>query len=148
MSRIEINFPPSYIFQIEVPLRKIDTDYGLHIGFDKYFSLVGEGYYQFMHKFNIAPNDIFASGITLVFGDAHIQYISELYFNDVVNIESTVGDFSSKTFYYYTQIWKKQKSQLAAKSRFTVLCMDQKTHKATTIPDRLLSVFREGGINV
>ncbi|MEM7181695.1 MAG: thioesterase family protein [Spirochaetota bacterium] len=142
MSRLEIDFPEKFDFSIEIPMRKIDTDYGLHVGFDKYFSLIGEGYYRYMDHHGISPDNIWGTDVALVFGDASIIYGREIRHDDLIRIESGSYNFKDKTFDYITKLSKKNGEILVSKSKFTVLCMDHNLRKAISIPERVLQTLK------
>ena len=90
MPRIKVDLPEKFIFSTEIPLRICDINYGGHLGNDTILSIFQETRIRFLNQFGYSEVNI--EGCSIIMVDTAIQYKSQGFYGDVLNVELTVND--------------------------------------------------------
>lgn len=142
MERVKLNLPEKFNFKTEMLIRITDINYGGHVGNDSFLSLIQEARVQFFKQFNYTETNIEGLGVIMI--DAAIEYKSELFYGDLVEISVTVGRISKVGFDLFYLIEKKinNVSTIVAKAKTGILCFDYKVRKVAPVPQVVIEKFK------
>lgn len=139
MPRIKIELPDHFSFSTIIPIRITDLNYGGHVGNDTILSLVHEARVQFLRNFQYTELDI--EGVSLIMGDAALEFKAESFYGDSVQIFVTAGDFSRVGFDLYYKLVRTSDQTLIATAKTGMICFDYTTRKVVSLPERLKTRF-------
>ncbi len=142
MERVKLNLPEKFSFKTEMLIRITDINYGGHVGNDSFLSLIQEARVQFFKQFNYTETNIEGLGVIII--DAAIEYKSELFYGDLVEISVTVGSISKVGFDLFYLIEKKinNVNTIVAKAKTGILCFDYKVRKVAPMPQVVIEKFK------
>jgi acyl-CoA thioester hydrolase len=137
MARIKIEFPEKIIASISVPVRITDINYGNHVGNDAFVSIIHEARLQWLKQNNMT--ELNAGDAGLIMGDLAIEFKSESFYGDVIEIKIAAGDISKVSFELYYQLSTKRNDQtiLLANAKTGMVCYDYATKKIVGVPEKL-----------
>jgi len=102
MARVKINLPHTFLFRTTIPVRITDLNYGNHLANDKVLSIVHEARVQFLNHFGW--NEMNLDGVGIIMADVAIEYKNQAYYNNQLEIEIGVDDFSRVSFDIFYKI--------------------------------------------
>lgn len=137
MARIKIELPEQFHFSTQIPVSIHDINYAGHLGNDALLSLLHEARLQYLRSFGCSEMD--ACGVGLIIVDVAIVYKSEGFHGDLLRVEVTAGDFSSRGFDLFYRISCERKGQKirVAKAKTGMLCFDYNQRKTVSMPSLL-----------
>jgi acyl-CoA thioesterase FadM len=74
--------------------------------------------------------------------DVAIQYKSEAFHGDVLQIEMTAYDFGVTSFDLFYYVTRKSDQKLIALAKTNMVCFDYKEKKMKDVPQAFLSLFQ------
>ena len=107
--------------------------------FANYLTYFDEAFTGYLHAIGCAPRTLVASGVDVVYRDAHCEYLGRSMFEDVLRIGvrmQRVGNTSFTTSYI---IEKNEPPEVVARGTLTNVCVDTETMQKTAVP----TVLRE-----
>lgn len=143
MERIKINLPEHFSFKTTIPIRITDLNYGGHVGNDSFLAIIQEARLQFYKKYNYSETNIEGLGTIMI--DAAIEYKSEIFYGDTVEVSVAVSNIVKLGFDLFYLIEKNDgtKLQIAAKAKTGILCFDYTTRKVAALPTVAQQKFAE-----
>jgi YbgC/YbaW family acyl-CoA thioester hydrolase len=132
MSRIKIELPEKFIFKTEIPVRITDINYGGHLGNDSLLSIIHEARLRFLKNLDYSEKDVEGTGIIMI--DAAIQYKSEGFYGDELNIEIGVSDFSKIGCDIIYRITNSTSQKEIAIAKTGIVFFDYKNKKVVQVP--------------
>lgn len=141
MARIKITLPEKFIFQTIIPVRITDLNYGGHVGNDSILSIVHESRMQFLHHFGYTELNI--ETLSLIMSDVGIEFKSELFYGDQLNVQVTVTDLNRVGFDMYYKLEKKIGDQfsLVAAVKTGMLFFNYQERKVVSVPAAFRNKF-------
>ena len=140
MARIKLEVPKQFHFKTEIDIRISDINYGNHMGNDSLLSIMHEARIRFFKNYNANELDVF--GVSMIMSDAAIQYKSEAFYEDVLQIEMTAYDFGVTSFDLFYYVTRKSDQKLIALAKTNMVCFDYKEKKMKDVPQAFLSLFQ------
>ena len=143
MARIKISVPHTFTFHTLLPIRITDLNYGGHLGNDTVLSLLHEARFQFLNQLGYTELDL--SGVSLIMGDAAIEYKSEVFYGDVIKAYVTANDFTKISFDICYKLVQEKTGKLVAVAKTGMVCYDYRLKKVAALPAEAKIKLEEGG---
>lgn len=138
MARVKINLPNTFLFKTTIPVRITDLNYGNHLANDKVLSIVHEARVQFLNHFDW--NEMNLDGVGIIMADVAIEYKNQAYYNDQLEIEIGVGEFSRASFDIFYRITCNDK--LIAKVKTGIVTFNYQENKVVEVPENVKNIFK------
>ena len=139
MARIKLDVPKQFPFQTEIDIRIADINYGNHMGNDALLSILHEARIRFLQHYKCKELDMF--GVSLIMSDVAIQYKSEAYHGDVLQIEMTAYDFAVTSFDLFYYITRTSDRKVIALAKTNMVCYNYTEKKMKEVPNEFLQLF-------
>ena len=141
MARIKIDIPDKVIGTFIIPVRIADINYGNHVGNDAFVSIIHEARMQWLKQYNYT--ELKVEGIGLIMSDLAIEFKSESFYGDMVEVRLGAGDISRVGFDLYYQLFVKRNNEniLLANAKTGMVCFDYEKRKVSAIPEKLLAIL-------
>lgn len=135
MSRMKIEMPAVFPFKTSIPVRITDLNYGGHVGNDQILSMIHEARVQYL--LHLGFEEMNLAGVGLIMRNVEIEFISELFYGDVIQASVAAGDFSRIGFELYYQFEKEKvnKKTLLVLARTGMICYDYAAKKIVRLPE-------------
>lgn len=135
MARVKVITPEKIIGSICLPVRITDINYGNHLGNDALISLLHEARVSWLRKGGFSEMNI-GNGGTII-NELLVNYINESFYGDILQIEISIGDYSSSSFevYYHIHTKREEKSIIIAKAKTGMVCFDYEKRKIAPLSD-------------
>ena len=130
MARIKIELPEHFSFSTKIPIRITDLNYGGHVGNDTILSLIHEARVQFLKSFGY--EELNTEGVSLIMGDAGIEFKAELFYGDVVTAFVTATNFSRVGFDLFYKLVRNE--TIVATAKTGMICYNYDTRKVVSVP--------------
>ena len=143
MARIKIDIPEKVMATYLVPVRIADINYGNHVGNDAFVSIIHEARMQWLKQYGYIELKI--EGIGLIMSDSAIEFKSESFYGDVVEVRLGAGEISRVGFELYYQLFAKRKDEniLLANAKTGMVCYDYDAKKVAAIPEKLKTILED-----
>jgi acyl-CoA thioester hydrolase len=143
MARIKIDIPEKTIGTFIIPVRIADINYGNHVGNDAFVSIIHEARMQWLKQYDYTELKI--EGIGLIMSDLVIEFKSESFYGDVVEVKLGAGEISRVGFELYYRLFAKRNdvNVLLANAKTGMVCYDYDAKKVAAIPEKF-KVILEG----
>lgn len=137
MTRIKIELPDHFSFVTEIPIRITDLNYGGHVGNDTILSIIHEARVRFLRYHHYSELEM--GGVSLIMGDAGIEFKSEIFYGDVIRAHVTAGSFTRVAFDLFYRLEKETagKTILVAVAKTGMVCYDYKQKKIVAVPEEV-----------
>jgi YbgC/YbaW family acyl-CoA thioester hydrolase len=142
MSRVQFEVPERKIYSTEITVRATDLNYGGHVGNDTILSFMQEARVQFYRTLGFKDEVSFEGSVGQIITDASIQYKSESFLGDTLNVSIAVGDFNKYGFNMFYVIENKSTAKSVAIGKTGIVCFDYSKRKIATIPEVLFSKLK------
>jgi len=139
MARIKLEIPKTFPFKTDIDIRIADINYGNHMGNDALLSIIHEARIRFLKNYGCMELDMF--GVSLIMSDVAIQYKSEAYHGDVLQIEVAAYDFSATSFDLFYYITRKADNKVIALAKTNMVCYNYQEKKMKDVPDEFINLF-------
>ena len=135
MQRIKIDLPPIFSFQVTIPVRITDINYGGHVGNDSILSIMHEARMQFLKHHGYSELDFGGTG--LIMNDVGIEFRNELFYGDSIIASVGAGEFSKVSFDLYYKFEKQtgDKLVLVAAAKTGMICYNYDQKKISVVPE-------------
>ncbi|MEO1049086.1 MAG: thioesterase family protein [Bacteroidota bacterium] len=137
MARIKIDLPESYLFTITIKVRITDINYGGHLGNDRILVYMQEARTALVHYLGFKDEVNIDGSIGLIMADAGIQYKSESFYGDQLQVNVAATNFSKYGFDLVYHLFNEQLKQEVALAKTGMVCFDYDQKKIASIPDKL-----------
>jgi YbgC/YbaW family acyl-CoA thioester hydrolase len=141
MARIKIDIPDKVIGTFVIPVRIADINYGNHVGNDAFVSIIHEARMQWLKQYDYSELKI--EGIGLIMSDLALEFKSESFYGDVVEVKLGAGEISRVGFELYYRLFAKRNDEtvLLANAKTGMVCYDYDTKKVAAIPEKLKTIL-------
>lgn len=137
MSRIQLSFPEKSIYETEIPIRVSDLNYGGHLGHDAVLTIMQEARVLFYRHLGFNDEVSFQDQVGQIIADVAIQYKSEGFLGDVLNIKIAIDDITRYGFDMLYLVTNKATGKEVARGKTGIVCFDYETRKIALIPEQL-----------
>ena len=143
MARIKIEISGKIIGTFIIPIRIADINYGNHVGNDAFVSIIHEARMQWLKQYDYTELKI--EGIGLIMSDLAIEFKSESFYGDVVEVKLGAGELTRVGFELYYQLFAKRNNEtiLLANAKTGMVCYDYAAKKVAAIPENLKFLLEE-----
>lgn len=132
MSRVKITMPEQFLFSLQRGVGISDLNYARHLDSVSMVRIVHEARLQFLADLGFTEANIF--GLGMVVTDLAVDYQSESFANDVLNVEVGVGRFNRYGCDIYYQITNTALERVVCSAKTGVVFFDFDKHKIALIP--------------
>ena len=141
MARIKIEIPGHFIASFQIPVRITDINYGNHVGNDAFVALLHEARMQWLHQSGYTELNV--EGIGLIMSDLAVEFKSESFYGDVVEIKIGIGEVTRVSFElcYQLTTMRNKEPQVLARAMTGMVCYDYTAKKVATIPGKLRTIL-------
>lgn len=141
MARIKLTMPPGIIAHISIPVRITDINYGNHLGNDALVSLIHESRMQWLIQNNYSELDI--GGTSLIMSDLAVEYVSESFYGDILEVTLAAGEVSRAGFelYYQFQVTRNDAPFIIARAKTGMVCYDYSAKKVALLPEKFRALL-------
>lgn len=139
MARIKIEMPDHFTFNIELPIRIGDINYGGHLSNDAVLSMVHEARIQFLKNYQYGELDV--EGLGIIMTDSAIVYKAEGFHGETVKIDVAIADFNKYGCDFYYLLSNKQTAVEIAHAKTGVVFFDYDERKVVSVPDNFKMKF-------
>lgn len=143
MARVKIKFPGhSPLFEVRIPVRINDINYGGHLGNDSLLSILHEARLQMLVANGLS--ELEAGGHGLIMAEVVIAYKGEAFHGDVLAVRiysENISRYSFDLLYEVTTVREGQRIQVA-EARTGMVCFDYRPRKVCEMSHRLKTVLR------
>lgn len=136
--RVKIEFPGKKpLFQVQIPVRIGDINYGNHVGNDSVLSIMHETRMQAFALMGYTELDIDGHG--LIMADVMIAYRGEAFYGDVLHIDLYATEVTARTFdlLYYIRCTRNGEQYEIAHAKTGMVCIDYTTRKVVPCSEKL-----------
>ena len=141
MARIKIDIPEKVIGTFIIPVRIADINYGNHVGNDAFVSIIHEARMQWLKQYDYT--ELKVEGIGLIMSDLAIEFKSESFYGDMVEVKIGACDISRVGFDLVYQLFVKRNNDniLLANAKTGMVCFDYEAKKVSAIPEKLKTIL-------
>jgi acyl-CoA thioester hydrolase len=141
MARIKLLIPENKIAALTVPVRITDVNYGNHVGNDAFVSIIHEARMQWLQKYGYTELNI--EGVGLILADLAVEFKSEAFYGDTIEIIISVGEVSKVSFelFYQLSVNRKNTIIIVAFAKTGMVCYNYTIKKVMALPDKLKEIL-------
>lgn len=139
MARIKIDMPHHFTFNIELPIRISDINYGGHLSNDAVLSMVHEARIQFLKLYQYSELDV--EGMGIIMTDSAIVYKAEGFHGEQVQIDVAISDFNKYGCDFYYLLSNHETAVEIAHAKTGVVFFDYEQRKVTLVPEEFKTKF-------
>jgi len=139
MARLHLNLPDKFLYSTDITVRVSDLNYGGHVGNDTMLTLLQEARIQFYRTLGFKDETRFDGPVGQIIIDAAVQYKSESFLGDVLEIRIGAEDFTKFRFDLLYEVKNKSTGQEVARAKTGIACFDYSRRRVTSIPGTLLT---------
>lgn len=142
MARIKLIFPNKVIHTLTIPVRISDINYGNHLGNDALVSILHEARVHWLNSLSYTELNI--EGKSIIMNELAVNYLKEMFYGDVIQIELSVGDVTPLGFelYYRLSVNKNGENINSAIAKTGLIFFDYTAKKTSSIPDVFLEKIK------
>lgn len=133
MSRAKVHLPESFIFSTRIPVRITDVNYGGHLANDAVLAMMHESRVRFLGSLGYSEKEI--EGLGIIMSDAVIEYKSQGYQGDVVEVKIAIGEYSKYGCDIFYQLINGSTMRDIARAKTGIVFFDYSREKMATLPD-------------
>ena len=141
MARIKITVPEKIIAKVNLQVRITDINYGNHLGNDSLVSLLHEARAKWLSSLGYSEFDL--EGVSLIMNELVVNYHSESFYADELEISIAMGEISRVAFelYYIVEAIRNGEKTLIAKAKTGMVCYDYENKKTVSVPEKFSLQF-------
>lgn len=141
MARIKLTVPERIIANVIVQVRITDLNYGNHLGNDALVSILHEARVKWLYSLGYSEMNL--EGVGLIMNELVVNYQSESFYGDVLEIGIAIGEISKVSFemYYIIETNRNEEKILIAKAKTSLVCFDYEKKKKTDVPEKFIRQF-------
>ncbi|MEY2918339.1 MAG: hypothetical protein RIS73_2053 [Bacteroidota bacterium] len=141
MARVKLEIPENIIATVTIPVRITDINYGNHLGNDAFVSIIHEARMQWLQQYGYTELNIEGAG--LILADLVLEFKSESFYGDYIEIAIAAGEISKVSFelYYHLCTKRNDKTIILALAKTGMVCYDYTAKKVIVIPEKLQAIL-------
>ncbi|HZO19332.1 MAG TPA: thioesterase family protein [Gemmatimonadaceae bacterium] len=129
------------ITQVEFRVRYAETDRMGVVYHGNYLVWCEIGRTEHMRQFGVPYREMEERGVALAVAEASIRFQKAARYDDVIRVETTLADVSSRTVTFDYAILNADSNDRLATARTTLVCLDP-GNRVTTIPAEFRPMLR------
>jgi len=141
MARIRISLPDTFLFRTTMPIRIDDINYGGHLGNDAVLTLAHEARVRYLKELGFTELDI--GGAAILAADAAIEYKTEGFHGDVLDVDIGVADIERKGFDMVYRFASGRNGVEIARAKTGIVFFDRSSRKVVRVPPVFLEKIEE-----
>jgi acyl-CoA thioesterase FadM len=113
------------------------------VGNDAFVSIIHEARMQWLKQYDYTELKI--EGIGLIMSDLVIEFKSESFYGDIVEVKLGAGEISRVGFELYYRLFAKRTDEniLLANAKTGMVCYDYDAKKVAAIPEKLKTILED-----
>lgn len=137
MSKLIPDFPASFQFSTQLPVRITDINYGGHVGNDRVLSLIHEARMQYLAKLQLSELRFGNTG--LILKQISVDFLKEMFWGNMLQVSVTAGEFSRVAFalFYKVDIIHGSEATTAARAKTMMICYDYEKKKLSALDEEI-----------
>jgi len=141
MARIRIELPEKCVAAFVIPVRITDINYGNHVGNNSLVEIIHEARMQFLQQHNFT--ELEAGGSSLIMSELVIEFKSESFYNDALEVKIFVGEISRVSFelFYSVSTVRNSVSIIIANAKTGMVCFNYDEKKIAAVPAELKKIL-------
>ena len=132
MARIRISLPDTFLFHTTMPIRIDDINYGGHLSNDAVLTLAHEARVRYLKQLGFTELDI--GGVAILAADAAIEYKSEGFHGDVLDVDIGVADIERKGCDMVYRFTNCHTGIEIARAKTGIVFFDRSSRKVVRVP--------------
>lgn len=137
MARVIIELPDHFTFSTDIPLYLSHINYGGHLDNALLLTVVSEARARFFKSLGYSELDV--EGVGIVVSDAALQYKSEAFHGEVMQVSMTPCDFSKYGCDLMWQMREASSQREVARGKTGIVFFDYSVRKLAPVPDNFRS---------
>lgn len=139
MAKNKITIPTPVCFTTTIVTKQEDINYGGHVGNERFLLFAQETRMQFLKTLGCSELKFGPYG--LILAEAHVEYMSELFLGENIDINLSITPPTRAAFECYYQIKTNREGKMVdvANIRTNMVCFDYNERKVKSIPEPLKS---------
>ncbi len=137
MARIKLSLPENILFNIQIPIRISDLNYGNHLANHVYLEYMQEARMHYFNQWNWSEKNL--AGVGVIMGDVAVVYKAECFYGDVLSIEIGAGDFGKRSFDLMYRMTN-QNGIVVCEAKTGMVCFDYTDRKTVSVPKEFQEV--------
>jgi 4-hydroxybenzoyl-CoA thioesterase len=133
MPRIRIDLPEQFSFSTDIVLYVGHMNYGGHLDNALLLSLVSEARARFFRSLGYSELDV--EGLGIIIADAALQYLSEAFHGEVMEVRMTAADFTSRGCDLLWCMSEKSSRREVARGKTGIVFFDYRLRQVARVPD-------------
>jgi acyl-CoA thioesterase FadM len=135
MAKNKITIPTPVCFTTAIVTKKEDINYGGHVGNERFLLFAQETRMRFLQT--LGYSELTFGPYGLILAEAHVEYMSELFLGETLEIDLSITAPTRVAFecYYQIKATRAGKEIKAAVIKTNMICFDYKERKVKSIPD-------------
>lgn len=125
---------------MEVKVRVNETDMLGHINHASYFTYMEEARLDFLQKLGMEVMD---DRFTIMLVSAKCDFIRQGYFNQLLEVKTTVKKIGNTSFTLENDILEKQSNELIAQGEVTIVYLDTSIQKPAKLPESFRKTLKD-----
>jgi acyl-CoA thioester hydrolase len=144
MARIKIDFPDTSLTKISLPVRITDINYGNHLGNDALVGLLHEARVMWLNQLGWTELNI--DGASIIMSDLAVQYLTEAFYGQQLEIELFSGDITAAGFELYYKVTVNSNNGIIniAKAKTGIVFFDYSSRKVRNMPESFKELLLNG----
>jgi acyl-CoA thioester hydrolase len=137
MRNKKITAPAHFCYKTNIDVQIGDINYGGHVGNERYLLFAQETRLRFLRE--IGQSEVHFGAFGLVLTESHVEYFSELFHGDSIEIILAVTTPSRASFdcYYTITVTRNNIPVTSAVVKTAMVCFDYTERKVKSIPEEL-----------
>ncbi|MBP6022279.1 acyl-CoA thioesterase [Ferruginibacter sp.] len=141
MARVKLLIPENKIAVLTIPVRITDINYGNHVGNDAFISIIHDARMQWLQQFGYTELNIEGTG--LILADLAVEFKSEAFYGDTIEVIISVGEISKVSFelFYQLSVNRNNTPLVLAFAKTGMVCYDYAIKRVVAIPEKLKRIL-------
>jgi acyl-CoA thioester hydrolase len=130
----------SFPFSTIMPVRVTDINYGKHLGHLSTIGILHSAWALFLNENGFDELNVEGLGVILL--NSSYKFLSESYFNDLLQVNVGIGEFSKLKFNFLFKVINQKSGKIAVTGQEEYAFMDYSCGKVARVPERFLDFCR------
>lgn len=126
-------------FNIDIPVRASDLNYGNHLGYDRLVAILHQARLKYLYYLGFNESNI--DGLTMIMKYLEVDYQGEAFFDDNLHVEVKFISEVAAVKVHYT-LTKNFPVEPVASAQETILLMNYETKKIKRVPKKFLEAIK------
>ncbi|MCS7029069.1 MAG: thioesterase family protein [Bacteroidia bacterium] len=139
MARVKIDLPEHFLFECYFVIPITMINYGGHLGNDSVLAIAQEARIQFLAHYGYSEMNL--CGVGIIMADAAIQYKSEGFHGNVLEVALQPLNFHSVGFDIVYKIYNQTTQKDLAYVKTGIVCFDYTKRKIVPLPSKIMQLW-------